>query len=116
MEFYSIVMHSNALMINNLALGDGECILPPGHVVNPLRLQDSISFDDTDGILHAYPTQLPILYNHTNHIRVTRDTEKVVNTRTIIDKDGHRHRIVAMVKIIFLSIQYDINENDNFIG
>lgn len=94
-------------IINNLALGEGECILPLGHVVNPLRLQDNINLDDTDDILHTHPshtTSFPILYNHTNHIRITRDTEKVVNTRTIIDKDGHRHRVVTMVRIILLLI------------
>ncbi|KMQ95119.1 integrin alpha-ps1 [Lasius niger] len=77
------------------ALADGECTLPPGHVVNPLKLQDSINFDDTDSILQS-STPPTILYNHTNHIRTTRDTEKVVNTRTVLDKDGHRHRVVAM--------------------
>lgn len=83
-------------MSNNLALGDGECTLPRGHIVNPLKLQDSDNFDDIDNILQS-STSSSILYNHTNHIRTTRDTEKVVNTRTIIDKDGHRHRVVAMV-------------------
>ncbi|XP_029660210.1 integrin alpha-PS1 isoform X1 [Formica exsecta] len=77
------------------ALADGECTLPPGHVVNPLKLQDSVNFDDTDNIMQS-STRPTILYNHTNHIRTTRDTEKVVNTRTIIDKDGHRHRVVSM--------------------
>ncbi|XP_067213490.1 integrin alpha-PS1 isoform X4 [Linepithema humile] len=76
-------------------LGDGECTLPPGHVVNPLKLQDSINFDDTDGILQS-STPSTVLYNHTNHIRTTRDTEKVVNTRTTIDKSGQRRRTVAM--------------------
>lgn len=74
---------------------DGECTLPSGYVINPLKLQDSINFDDTESILQS-STRPTILYNHTNHIRTTRDTEKVVNTRTIIDKDGHRHRVVAM--------------------
>ncbi|XP_011869361.1 PREDICTED: integrin alpha-PS1 isoform X2 [Vollenhovia emeryi] len=77
------------------ALGDGECILPPGHVVNPLKLQDNTNLDDIDSIIQS-STPSTILYNHTNHIRTTRDTEKVVNTRTIVDKDGHRHRVVAM--------------------
>ncbi|XP_011147082.1 integrin alpha-PS1 isoform X2 [Harpegnathos saltator] len=77
------------------ALGDGECTLPSGYIVNPLKLQDSDTFDDVDSILQS-STISPILYNHTNHIRTTRDTEKVVNTRTIVDKDGHRHRVVAM--------------------
>ncbi|XP_014485304.1 PREDICTED: integrin alpha-PS1 isoform X2 [Dinoponera quadriceps] len=77
------------------ALGDGECTLPPGHIVNPLKLQDSDNFDDVDNMLQP-STSPPILYNHTNHVRTTRDTEKVVNTRTIVDKDGHRHRVVAM--------------------
>lgn len=83
-------------MLNDLALGDGECILPPGHVVNPLKLQDNANLDDIDSIIQS-STPSTVLYNHTNHIRTTRDTEKVVNTRTIIDKDGHRHRVVAMV-------------------
>ncbi|KAG5310141.1 ITA1 protein, partial [Acromyrmex insinuator] len=77
------------------ALGDGECTLPPGYVVNPLKLQDNVNFDDIDNIIQS-STPSTVLYNHTNHIRTTRDTEKVVNTRTIIDKDGHRHRVVAM--------------------
>ncbi|XP_076618885.1 multiple edematous wings isoform X2 [Colletes latitarsis] len=77
------------------ALGDGECILPPEHVVNPLKLQDSISYDDMDVFQSAVSTP-PTLYNHTNHVRTRRDTEKVVNTRTIIDKDGHRRQIVSM--------------------
>ncbi|XP_043249530.1 integrin alpha-PS1 isoform X2 [Colletes gigas] len=77
------------------ALGDGECILPPEHVVNPLKLQDSISYDDMDVFQSAVSTP-PTLYNHTNHVRTRRDTEKVVNTRTVIDKDGHRRQIVSM--------------------
>lgn len=77
-------------------MGDGECVLPPGHVVNPLKLQDNANLDSIDSIIQA-STPSTVLYNHTNHIRTTRDTEKVVNTRTIIDKDGHRHRVVAMV-------------------
>ena len=43
-------------------------------------------------------TPLPLPHNHTNHMRIRRDTEKVVNTRTIIDKDGHRHQVVSMVR------------------
>lgn len=83
-------------MLNDLAPGDGECTLPLGHVVNPLKLQDNVNLDDIDSIMQS--STLPtVLYNHTNHIRTRRDTEKVVNTRTIIDKDGHRHRVVAMV-------------------
>ncbi|XP_020290925.1 integrin alpha-PS1 isoform X2 [Pseudomyrmex gracilis] len=79
------------------ALGDGECILPPGHVVNPLRLQDSITFDGLDILQPASrPSANEHFNNYTNHVRVTRDTEKVVNTRTVIDKDGRRHRVVAM--------------------
>lgn len=100
-------------MLNNLALADGECTLPPGHVVNPLKLQDSINFDDTDSILQS-STRPTILYNHTNHIRTTRDTEKVVNTRTIIDKDGHRHRVVSMVRaasyLIVLGLQLSFSD------
>lgn len=68
--------------------------MPPGHVVNPLKLQDNVN--DIDSIMQS-STPSAVLYNHTNHIRTTRDTEKVVNTRTIFDKDGHRHRVVAMV-------------------
>lgn len=83
-------------MLNDIALGDGECTLPPGYVVNPLKLQDNVNLDDIDNIIQS-STPSTILYNHTNHIRTTRDTEKVVNTRTIIDKDGHRHRVVVMV-------------------
>ncbi|KYN02758.1 Integrin alpha-PS1 [Cyphomyrmex costatus] len=78
------------------ALGEGECILPPGYVVNPLKLQDNINLDDIDNIMQSSTPSI-VLYNHTNHIRTTRDTEKVVNTRTIVDKDGHRHRVVAML-------------------
>lgn len=85
-------------MSNDLAEGDGECILPPGHVVNPLKLQDSDNFDDINSILQP-STPLPILYNHTNHIRTIRDTEKIINTQTIIDKEGHRQRVVAMVSL-----------------
>ena len=75
--------------------GDAECSLPSGHIVNPLKLQDSISYDDIDVFPSAASTP-PTLYNHTNHVRTTRDTEKVVNTRTIIDKDGHRRQVVSM--------------------
>ncbi|XP_017787536.1 PREDICTED: integrin alpha-PS1 [Habropoda laboriosa] len=78
------------------ALGDGECILPPGQVVNPLKLQDSISYDDLDVFQSVVSTPTTLSHNHTNHIRTRRDTEKVVNTRTIIDKDGHRHQVVSM--------------------
>ncbi|XP_034186491.1 multiple edematous wings isoform X2 [Osmia lignaria lignaria] len=74
--------------------GDSECILPPGHVVNPLKLQNSTNYDDLDGLQSTVST--PTLHNHTNHLRTKRDTEKVVNTRTIIDKDGHRHQVVSM--------------------
>lgn len=80
------------------ALGDGECILPPEHVVNPLKLQDSISYDDID-VFQSVISTPPTLYNHTNHVRTRRDTEKVVNTRTIIDKDGHRRQVVSMVGV-----------------
>lgn len=78
------------------ASGDGECILPPGHIVNPLKLQDSISYDDIDVFQSAISTSLTLPHNHTIRIRNRRDTEKVVNTRTIIDKDGHRHQVVSM--------------------
>ncbi|XP_043273061.1 integrin alpha-PS1 isoform X2 [Venturia canescens] len=81
------------------ALGDlGDCTLAPGHVVNPLKLQGSMSMDDFDP-LFSTTTYPPITYyrNRTyNHIRERRDTEKVVNTRTIIDNDGHRHQVVSM--------------------
>lgn len=83
-------------MLNDLALGDGECILPAEHVINPLKLQDNANLDDIDSIIQS-STPSTVLYNHTNHIRTTRDTEKVVNTRTILDKDGHRQRVVTMV-------------------
>lgn len=75
--------------------GVGECVLPPGHVVNPLKLQDSITYDDID-VFQSAASTTPTLYNHTNHIRSRRDTEKVVNTRTIVDKDGHRRQVVSM--------------------
>lgn len=90
------IIHAHRADCNLLALGEGECILPSGHVVNPLKLQDSISYDDIDVFQSAASTP-PTLYNHTNHVRTTRDTEKVVNTRTIIDKDGHRRQVVSMV-------------------
>ncbi|XP_012134810.1 multiple edematous wings isoform X2 [Megachile rotundata] len=73
--------------------GAGECILPPGHVVNPLKLQNNIN-DDIDVFQSTLST--PTLHNHTNHMRTKRDTEKVVNTRTIIGKDGHRRQVVSM--------------------
>ncbi|XP_015438656.1 PREDICTED: integrin alpha-PS1 [Dufourea novaeangliae] len=75
-------------------LGDGVCILPPEHV-NPLKLQDSTGYDDTDIFQSAISTP-PTLHNHTNRARMRRDTEKVVNTRTIIDKYGHRRQVVSM--------------------
>lgn len=85
--------------MNNSALGDGECILPAGHSVNPLRLQDSFTLDGFDILQPASrPSANEHFNNYTNHVRVTRDTEKVVNTRTIIDKDGRRHRVVTMVR------------------
>ena len=69
--------------------------------MNPLKLQDSISYDDIDVFQSAISTSLTLPHNHTIRIRNRRDTEKVVNTRTIIDKDGHRHQVVSMV-IIFM--------------
>lgn len=78
-------------------MGDGECILPPGQVVNPLKLQDSISYDDIDVFQSVMSTPATLIHNYTNQMRIRRDTEKVVNTRTIIDKDGHRYQIVSMV-------------------
>lgn len=77
-------------------LGDGECTLPAGHEVNPLKLQSSLSFDDLDLLFPQSTTISPNLHNQTNFIRRKRDTEKVVNTRTTIDKDGRRHQIVSM--------------------
>ncbi|XP_026672705.1 integrin alpha-PS1 isoform X2 [Ceratina calcarata] len=77
------------------ALGDSECILPRGHIPNPLNLQDSISYEDTD-MFQTLSTQSPLLHNHTGHIRMRRDIEQVVNPRTFIDKDGHRRKIVSM--------------------
>ena len=90
------ITHAHRGYCNLLASGDAECSLPSGHVVNPLKLQDSINYDDIDVFQSAASTP-PTLYNHTNHVRTTRDTEKVVNTRTIVDKDGHRRQVVSMV-------------------
>lgn len=78
-------------------MGDGECILPPGHVPNPLKLQDSISYEDIDVFQSVTSTPSTLPHNYTGQMRTKRDTEKVVNTRTIIDKDGHRHQVVSMV-------------------
>ncbi|XP_066588057.1 integrin alpha-PS1 isoform X2 [Prorops nasuta] len=76
--------------------GSGECKLPPGHSANPLNLQGNLSMDDLDSLL-PLPTSSPSLsYNHSNYMRSKRDTEKVVNTKIIIDKDGHRHQVVSM--------------------
>ncbi|XP_012263310.2 integrin alpha-PS1 isoform X2 [Athalia rosae] len=80
------------------ALGGGECSLPPGHSVNPLKLQGSFGLDDME-TLFPTSTAVPNMKNypnHTNSIRDRRDTEKVVNTKTTIDKDGHRHQVVSM--------------------
>lgn len=89
-------LYIHYLLNNFVVLGVGECVLPPGHVVNPLKLQDSITYDDID-VFQSAASTTPTLYNHTNHIRSRRDTEKVVNTRTIVDKDGHRRQVVSMV-------------------
>lgn len=91
-----------------VASGDGECILPSGQIVNPLKLQDSISYDDIDIFQSAISTSLTLPHNHTIRMRNRRDTEKVVNTRTIIDKDGHRHQVVSMV-IILCFLKFKIN-------
>ncbi|XP_031825831.1 multiple edematous wings [Nomia melanderi] len=77
------------------ALGDGVCILPPEHIANPLKLLDSTSYDDSD-VFQSVLTTPSTLHNHSNYVRMKRDTEKVVNTRTIIDKDGHRRQVVSM--------------------
>lgn len=93
-------------MLDFLALGDlGECTLSAGHTVNPLKLQGSMSLDDYDP-LYSANTNTPSNYyrNRTsNYIRERRDTEKVVNTRTIIDTDGHRHQVVSMVLFHLIS-------------
>ncbi|KAG7208526.1 hypothetical protein KM043_014745 [Ampulex compressa] len=77
-------------------LGDGICTLPPGHVVNPLNLKDGYALDDSESIMQSTPPSPAVQRNHTDHLRARRDTEKVVNTRTFIDKDGHRHHVVSM--------------------
>ncbi|XP_078051152.1 multiple edematous wings [Augochlora pura] len=78
------------------ALGGGVCTLPPDHEVNPLKLQDSAaSYDDIK--MFQFPISTPpTIHNDTNYARMKRDTEKVVNTRTLIDNDGHRRQIVSM--------------------
>ncbi|XP_012275249.1 integrin alpha-PS1 [Orussus abietinus] len=76
--------------------GHGECSLPPGHVANPLKLQGSLSYDDLDPLASLSTSTSSNFYNHTDFTRRRRDTEKVVNTRTIIDKKGRRHQVVSM--------------------
>ena len=77
-----------------------------GHSVNPLKLQGSVTLEDLDplfssSLIHNVNPPSNYYRNRTrNHIRERRDTEKVVNTRTIIDKDGHRHQAVSMVRKI----------------
>nr|XP_033325030.1 integrin alpha-PS1 [Megalopta genalis] len=77
------------------ALGDGVCTLPPDHQFNPLKLQDSASYDDINIFQSAISTP-PTTNNDTNYVRMKRDTEKVVNTRTMIDSDGNRRQIVSI--------------------
>ncbi|KAK0076160.1 hypothetical protein PV325_005802 [Microctonus aethiopoides] len=81
-------------------LGDGECILPLGHGVNPLKLLGSVSYEDLD-VFPQTAVVPPINYYRNrsttiNHIRKRRDIEKVVSTRITTDNEGHEHQIVSM--------------------
>ncbi|XP_063973900.1 integrin alpha-PS1 isoform X1 [Diachasmimorpha longicaudata] len=77
----------------------GECFLPAGFKENPLDLLRSSSYEDLDPLYNTGDTA-PAAYwrNRTtgNRVRERRDTEKVVNTRTVVDDDGHRHQVVSM--------------------
>ncbi|XP_057322797.1 integrin alpha-PS1 isoform X1 [Microplitis mediator] len=78
-------------------VGDGECILPPGYVVNPLKLLGSVSYDDLDPFPSTTSSPVNYYRNRTiNHIRDRRDIEKVVSTRMTTDRDGHSRQIVSM--------------------
>lgn len=75
-----------------------ECQVPQGRV-NPLNLLGSIGMEDIDPLFPA-KTNPSIETNQTNHVRRRRDTEKVVTTKIIIDKDGHRKSVVSMVNFL----------------
>ncbi|XP_015598210.1 integrin alpha-PS1 isoform X2 [Cephus cinctus] len=78
------------------ALGDGECTLSPGFEANPLKLQGSLGPDDLGPLYPLSTTPPSDLRNETNFVRRRRDTEKIVNTHTIVDKEGHKHQVVSM--------------------
>lgn len=84
----------------------GECFLPGGYKENPLNLLKSSSYEDLEP---EYPTVTSPTYqrNRTtiNHIRERRHMEQVVNTKTEVDEDGHRHQVVAMVSYPLLRLQ-----------
>jgi hypothetical protein len=69
--------------------------VPPGQV-NALNLQGSIGLEDIDPLFPQKPLS-PLDINHTNQIRRRRDTEKVIKTKIMIDRDGHRRQVVTMV-------------------
>ncbi|XP_058799124.1 integrin alpha-PS1 isoform X2 [Phymastichus coffea] len=71
-----------------------ECQVPQGYV-NPLNLLGSLGMEDIDPLFPAKPSS-SIESNQTNHMRRRRDTEKVVTTKIIIDKDGHKKAVVSM--------------------
>ncbi|XP_053971338.1 integrin alpha-PS1 isoform X1 [Hylaeus volcanicus] len=75
--------------------GHGECMPLPEHVLNPLKLQDSANDDDMD-VSSSVVSTPPTLHSYINHVRTRRDTEKVLNTHIITDKDGHRRQVVSM--------------------
>ncbi|XP_044002303.1 integrin alpha-PS1 isoform X2 [Aphidius gifuensis] len=82
--------------------GGGECYLPAGQTPNPLKLLGSINYDDLDPIFGSTTLSPSTIIDNKknsttfNHIRERRDTEKVVNTKTIIEKDGTRRQVVSM--------------------
>ncbi|XP_046412841.1 integrin alpha-PS1 isoform X1 [Neodiprion fabricii] len=80
------------------ASGGGQCSLPYEHDVNPLGLQGSLSLDDVDAIFPSTTVISPLngYMNRSSNMRRRRDTEKVINTKTMIGEDGLRHQIVSM--------------------
>ncbi|XP_014210649.1 integrin alpha-PS1 [Copidosoma floridanum] len=73
----------------------GECRVPAGRV-NPLNLQGSFGLEDIDPLFSTQKPRPLVDLNDTSHARRKRDTEKVVTTRIVVDKDGHRRHVVTM--------------------
>ncbi|XP_016838421.1 integrin alpha-PS1 isoform X2 [Nasonia vitripennis] len=93
--------------------GEVECQVPPGQV-NPRNLQGSIGMEDLDPLSNYNPqkSDSSLEINKTaNHIRRRRDTEKVVITTVMLDKNGHRHEVVTLSCKTYTAKCFDITCN-----